>query len=61
MTKKDYVLIAEKVNYAFSKLNEKDKNGFNVCLQAVMEALTKDNPNFRPITFYQACTKEEED
>jgi hypothetical protein len=60
MTKKDYVLIAEKTQGQLSSFPHLLENptqfyGFRLAVEGIVKALKVDNPNFDSVRFLQAC------
>ena len=60
MTRKDYILLAEKLNDCFREhvMNSPENDtGFKEAVLAVGSALKRDNPRFDEIKFLEACIK----
>jgi hypothetical protein len=60
MTRKDYIALSNKLNYYVHNYNCCDKfvAGFDELVQAIIEDLEKDNPNFDGDKFWDACFDE---
>lgn len=59
MTKKDYELIANEINkdfYTWRRPSIIEKEGMFAIINAVANALEKDNPRFDRERFIEACT-----